>query len=303
MATPLPKPAGYQQPRQSIDAYTPPQTQPGQRSWLGIDPSSTISVDLARQGLSGYLGGDVAQHAGAVSKLLQDNGYDDPTFTKALTGAQYNALLQAGAQATGNQFTPWSTTAPTGPTAPMSDPDPPVAPPQGPPAPELVLPEYQAPTPFTFDPSQLKDDKGYQFEFDEGLRALQHAASRNGGMRGTNTMRDLVGFGQGLAATRVNDLYNRQAGVWDRNTAEGRYGHEAATSRAASQFAPRLLNWERDRDESRRDIEMRFNQDWQREQFGRDDAFRRHELANTDAWRRYQLEEQRRQFLAGGGRL
>lgn len=304
MAAPLPG-----APRPSIDAYTPPQQAPGQRSWLGIDPNSRISVNLARQGLSGYLGGDVGQHAGAVKDILKQHGYTDDTFSQDLTGAQYNALLQAGAQATGNLFTPWSTTATPGPSAPMSDPDPPPTPPGAPyqlmtgPAPELDLPEYQAPTPFTFDPSQLQNDKGYQFEFDEGLRALQHAASRHGGTRGTNTMRDMVGFGQGLAATRVNDIFNRQAGIWDRNVGEGRYAHEAATSRATSRFAPKLLNWERDRDEARRDLEMRFNQDWQREQFGRDDAWRRHTYANDDAWRRYQLEEDRRRFIAGGGRI
>lgn len=300
-ASPYTKPQGTQTADKAnpyLDNVTPPKMQGA--SWLGVDPKTTMSTSLAREGLQGYLGGDITPYMGQVTTILRQNGYDDPTFQRELTGAQYNALLQEGARLTGNTFTPYSTTggggAGTTPT-PTGQPPAPEAPP------ELVLPEYQRREDFRFDPQDVLRDPGYQFEFDEGMKALTNSAAARGGVRGTNTMRDMVRFGQGLAATGLDRAYNRAAGTYDRNVAGDRYGYEADINRRQVQYAPQLLNWERNRDERRRDHEMQFEDAWRREQYGREDAWRRHAYQNDDLWRRYQLEENRRLRLADGGRL
>lgn len=281
----------------TLDRITPPKIKG--TSWLGIDPKATVSTSLAREGLQGYLGSDIAPHMGLVTDILRKNGYTDPTFGQNLTGAQYNALLQAGADATGNTFTPYSTDTGTTDRMPMDPTPPPTT--QGDDAPALELPIYQRRGDFSFNPSNLETDPGYQFQVKEGMRALTNSAASRGGVRGTNTMRDMVSFGQGLASTNFDSAYRRAADTWDRNVGDDRYAHEAESGRRQTEYAPRLLNWERNRDERRRDIEMNFNRDWEREQYGREDAWRRHVYQNDDQWRRYQLEEQRRQRLAEMG--
>lgn len=277
---------------QTLTNYTPPQGKGN--SWLGVNPSQRLTGKLALEGLSGYAGRPLTpqEQQFAATRI----GYTDQSGESEITGEQYNNLLQYGAEATGNTFTPWSTTAGTGPPPVQGTP-----PENGEPPPELDLPEYESPTAFQFNQGDFTNDAGYQFELAEGQRALQHAASAQGGVRGTNTMRDLIGYTQGLASTRFGDAYNRAGQTWDRNTGDRRYGHEAAVSNRQTEYAPNLLGWERNRDERRRDIEMNFDQAWQREQFGRNDSWKRHAYQNDDVWRRYQLEEERRWRLANGG--
>ncbi len=125
-------------------------------------------------------------------------------------------------------------------------------------------------------------------------------------------MRDLIDYGQGAASQEYGAAWNRAlqqhqqnygqaTGTYDRNVGQDRYGHEQGVNRAQLQYAPRLLSWQADRDDSRRNAELEFDRDWQREIYGRDDAWRRHVYSNDDVFRRYQLEEQRRQFLAAQG--
>lgn len=45
----------------------------------------------------------------------------------------------------------------------------------------------------------LRNLPGYQFQQDQGIEAIQHAASASGGVAGGNTLRELTKFGQGLA--------------------------------------------------------------------------------------------------------
>ena len=281
----------------NLNAYTPPK--PKGNSWLGVDPKQTMSAGLAKEGLEGYLGGSVAPHMPRIQQILASKGYTDQSFATDLTGEQYNALLEEGANLTGNTFTPYSTTGPG--NAASGTPPPTTA--GGTPPPTLDLPDYNAPDPFRFNGEDLRNDPGYAFELAEGQRALQHAQSAKGGIRGTNTMRDLIGFSQGMASTRFNDAFNRAGQTWDRNTGDNRYGHESRVNKVQTEYAPQLLGWERDRDERRRDVEMNFDRDWQREVFGRDDAWRRHTYANDDVWRRYQLEEDRRNRAADRGRV
>lgn len=281
----------------NLNAYTPPKIKGN--SWLGVDPKQKLSASLAKEGLEGYLGGSAAPYMGRIQEILAKKGYTDASFGTDLTGEQYNALLEEGATLSGNTYTPWSTTAPAGPTGPATG----TPTGTGVAPPKIDLPDYKKPDPFGFTGENLRTDPGYEFELAEGQRALQYAQSAKGGVRGTNTMRDLISFSQGLASTRFNDAFNRAGQIWDRNTGDSRYGYESRVNNAQVEYAPQLLNWERNRDERRRDIEMNFDRDWQREVFGRDDSWRRNVYQNDDVWRRYQLEEDRRNRAADRGRV
>ena len=52
---------------------------------------------------------------------------------------------------------------------------------------------------------------GYQFQFGQGVNAINNAASNTGGVTGGNTLKALTGYGQGLASTNfqqyLNNLY------------------------------------------------------------------------------------------------
>ena len=323
-----PTPGGTTGAMPSITGMTPPKVTG--KSWLGVDPNQRMNTATARQGIEGYLGRTMTPEE--IQKAVSLSGYSDDTFASDWTGEQYNKILQAGAGLTGNTFTPWKTTDdgpnPVDPTLPPG-----VVRNQGD-APtldipeyqrrgDINLPEYQRRGDFSFDASSLANDPGYRFRQEEAQRALAHQGAAAGNVRGGNFMRDLLQVSQGLASDEVDRAYGRAAGTYDRNVSGDRYAHEAATGRATGiydrgvaddryaneagvnraqlEYAPRLMTWNRDRDEGQRNRELQFDRDWQREVYGRDDSWRRHVYSNDDAWRRYELEEQRRQFLANGG--
>jgi len=58
-----------------------------------------------------------------------------------------------------------------------------------------------------FDISQ---DAGFQFELEQGKRALDAKASASGGRVSGKALKELAGFSQGLAATRAGEAFNRQ---------------------------------------------------------------------------------------------
>lgn len=66
---------------------------------------------------------------------------------------------------------------------------------------------------------------GYEFRFGEGTRAIEGSAASRGTHLSGGTLKDLVRFGQGIAADDFNDQFNRTASV-----AEG--GRQVATSGA-----------------------------------------------------------------------
>lgn len=61
-----------------------------------------------------------------------------------------------------------------------------------------------------YDPSMLERDPGYKFRMDEGLKALNAAASAGGRMGSSRTAKDLMRFGQGLASQEYDRAYNRE---------------------------------------------------------------------------------------------
>lgn len=63
----------------------------------------------------------------------------------------------------------------------------------------------------TFSMADLENDPGYQFELQEGQRAIDKAHGAAGKRYSGQTLKAATKYGQGLAATRFNDAYNRDA--------------------------------------------------------------------------------------------
>ena len=52
-----------------------------------------------------------------------------------------------------------------------------------------------------FNPTNLQNTPGYQWQFGQGEQALLNAKTATGGVGGGNTLQALVGYGQGMAST------------------------------------------------------------------------------------------------------
>jgi hypothetical protein len=74
---------------------------------------------------------------------------------------------------------------------------------------------------------------GYDFRFSEGQRAVESGAASKGMLMSGGTLKDLVRFGQGVAADDYNDQFNRTmavaAGGQQAATSTGQMGMNAAT--------------------------------------------------------------------------
>jgi hypothetical protein len=64
--------------------------------------------------------------------------------------------------------------------------------------------EFQAPT-----AAQAEATPGYQFQLEEGRKALENSAAAKGGILSTGMGKQLEQYGQGLASTNYSDTYNR----------------------------------------------------------------------------------------------
>ncbi len=62
---------------------------------------------------------------------------------------------------------------------------------------------------FQFNPGDLQNDPGYQFQLQQGTRALDQGAAARGGALGGNQARALTQYGQGLGAQSYGDAYTR----------------------------------------------------------------------------------------------
>lgn len=62
---------------------------------------------------------------------------------------------------------------------------------------------------FSFDASNLQNDPGYQFNLQEGNRALDRTQLARGGYFSGNALREAQQFGQGLADNTYNSAFNR----------------------------------------------------------------------------------------------
>lgn len=60
---------------------------------------------------------------------------------------------------------------------------------------------------------RFQETPGYQFRFDEGIRALDRSASATGRLRGGGYTRELTRYGQGVASGEFENYANRLAGI------------------------------------------------------------------------------------------
>lgn len=60
-----------------------------------------------------------------------------------------------------------------------------------------------------FNPGDLTQEPGYQFQLAQGNRSIQQAAGMQGSPFGGNVLQELSQFNQGLAATTYNNAFNR----------------------------------------------------------------------------------------------
>lgn len=61
--------------------------------------------------------------------------------------------------------------------------------------------------------SRFMETPGYEFRFDEGMRALDRSASARGKLRGGGYGRELIRYGQGVASGEFENYANRLAGI------------------------------------------------------------------------------------------
>lgn len=80
---------------------------------------------------------------------------------------------------------------------------------------------------FSYDPSKVADDPGYQFTLQQGMKALDQSAAARGQAISGGQLKALTQFGQGNAATYENQFYNQALSTFDtnRDTLQQRVGN------------------------------------------------------------------------------
>lgn len=70
---------------------------------------------------------------------------------------------------------------------------------------------------FSFTPEQFQNTPGFQFELEQGARALQRSQAARGGAVSGSAQKSLLGFSQGLASTRYGEASDRAQGIFQMN--------------------------------------------------------------------------------------
>jgi hypothetical protein len=80
---------------------------------------------------------------------------------------------------------------------------------------------------FSYDPSKVADDPGYQFTLAQGMKALEQSAAARGQSLSGGQLKALGQFSQGNAATYENQFYNQTLSTFDtnRDTLQQRVGN------------------------------------------------------------------------------
>ena len=73
---------------------------------------------------------------------------------------------------------------------------------------------------FSFNPSDLQNDPGYQFTLQQGQQAIQRAAAAQGNLFSSGTLKSLAGYTTGSANQYFNDAYNRALGTFQANQSQ-----------------------------------------------------------------------------------
>jgi hypothetical protein len=74
----------------------------------------------------------------------------------------------------------------------------------------------------------FKTDPGYQFRFEEGMRALDRSAAMRGGLLSGGTVRKAIRYGQGMASDEYANVYNRISNIAGLGTVANQVGANAA---------------------------------------------------------------------------
>jgi hypothetical protein len=95
---------------------------------------------------------------------------------------------------------------------------------------------------FSYDPSKIADDPGYQFTLAQGIKALDQSAAARGQTLSGGQLKAITGYGQGNAATYENQFYNQALSTYDtnRDTLQQRVGNLfglTGQGMSASQYA------------------------------------------------------------------
>lgn len=102
--------------------------------------------------------------------------------------------------------------------------------------------------PFTAKDYLANQDPGYQFQLDQGQKALQNSQAANGGVLSGAALKDLIGYNQGMASTGYQNAWNRwntqQNNTVSRLGSLAQLGQAAASNQAsgASTFAGGIAN-------------------------------------------------------------
>lgn len=109
---------------------------------------------------------------------------------------------------------------------------------------------------FKFNYDDYKNDPAFQFQMDQGQRAIQNSGSARGLGSSGATLKELTNFGQGMAATHYGEAFNRAKQSFDTNQTAGFQNNTAlidagarglnefgrATTNAGNQIAGNTIN-------------------------------------------------------------
>ena len=106
------------------------------------------------------------------------------------------------------------------------------------------LPTLQPLNAFSFNPQDLQNEPGYQFQLGEGKRALTENALARGSFFTPQTAIDLNNYAQGLAGTTYNNAFNRALQQYATNAAgnQQNYGQSATNFQLGAGQNNQLFN-------------------------------------------------------------
>lgn len=87
-------------------------------------------------------------------------------------------------------------------------------------------PDMAAPGAFSWDPSQIVNDKGYQFALGETINAVNAGSAARGLLRSGDAAKALQDRASGLAHQYANDYFNRAMQTYGANMDAYRYGQD-----------------------------------------------------------------------------
>jgi hypothetical protein len=268
--------------------------------WKGVDPKSRLTAPELRTQLQGYLGRPVTADDALLAQ--QHWGLSRPLAeTDVYTGEDVNSLFRYGAPLAGGTFQDWQNPLVTNPQQGAVDAalagagvKPATTPP---PAAVAAPPPMAAPTPFVWDeipaaptrqvPGQfdyedftvpgmegMYADPGYQERVKQANRALEASKAAKGMYRSGETIDAIARLNQGLASQEYGNVFNRALTTHTTNRDAALDEWDRALMTSDRIYEPEMATWSaRANQVAGRNI-AGFNQQWEREQFGRGDEWR-----------------------------